>query len=184
MNTFRGYWKSLPSGERFLHVLFLCIAVALIFLLPGQSHAQSGNVYGNGQVQINGPTEEAVVLQVMIKKSEPGWQSRTAGATIGGALGALVASNTTSGNARYAANLIGMTLGGIVGERTANAVMSDEAQELILQVHGRNGPPRIITVIQPAPYDRLVAGEAVYLINTGGKFRVVKQLPQTLASGQ
>lgn len=183
MNSILNYFNGLPRGERYLQIFMLCV---LVFVVPfvvfvDPAHAQSGNVYGNGQVQISGPTESAVVLQVQIKRSEPGWQARTAGAGIGGALGGLLASNA-SGNARYAANILGMTIGGVVGERAATAIMSDDAQEVILQVAGLNGqPPRILTIVQPSPFDRLVPGESVYLINTAGKYRVVRQLQQPVA---
>jgi outer membrane lipoprotein SlyB len=159
----------------------LLLTVPLI-LLTGPAHAQSGNVYGSGQVQVAGPTESAVVVQVQVKEAEPGWQVRTAGAGIGGALGGLLA-NEVSGNARYAASVLGMTIGGLLGERAATSTMSQEAQEVILQVAGTNGqPPRILTIVQPAPYDRLFPGEAVYVINTAGKYRVVRQLQQNTTS--
>jgi len=186
MKTIINFFNGYSRDERTLMVFcitMLIVAVPLL-LATGPAQAQSGNVYGAGQVQVSGTAVEAVVLQVEIKKAEPSWQTRAAGAGIGSALGALLASNV-SGNGRHAASVIGATAGGLLGERTTNAVMTDAAQEIILQVLGREGaPPRIVTVIQPAPFDRLVAGETVYMINTAGKYRVVRQYQQPVALGR
>lgn len=155
------------------------VVVAFIMMLPNESWAQSGNIYGNAQVQTYSQTEEAVVLQVMLKAAEPGWQTRTAGAGIGAALGAAIGRQTSNANL---GGLIGGLLGGVAGERVANSAGTTAAQEIVLQVFGHAGtPPRIITVVQPAPYDRLAEGEQVFLINTAGTWRVVKKLNMPVA---
>lgn len=155
------------------------LVVAFVMMLPNQSWAQSGNVYGNSQAQAYSQTEEAVVLQVMLKAAEPSWQTRTAGAGIGAAVGGVVGRQTSNA---HLGGLIGSLLGGVAGERLVNAVATTSAQEIVLQVFGRAGtPPRIITVVQPAPFDRLAAGEQVFLINSAGTWRVVKKLSMPVA---
>jgi len=179
INFFNGYRRD----ER--NLLVFCILM-LIFAVPlllatEPAHAQSGNVYGAGQVQIHGTAEEAVVMQVIIRKAEPSWQTRAAGAGVGSALGGFIASNV-SGNGRQAAGFIGLTVGGLLGERATNVMLTNAAQEIILRVAGREGsPPRLVTVIQPAPFDPLIAGEMVYLINTAGRVRVIHQIQQPVA---
>lgn len=155
------------------------IVVAFLMMIPDAARAQAGNVYGNGQVQVYGQAEEAVVMQVRIKAAEPTWQTRTAGAGIGAAVGGAIGSKA---NNQQVGTLIGATLGGIFGERAANAVMTGSAQEIVLQVFGRAGvPSRIITIVQPAPFDHLASGARVYLSNTAGKWRVIKRSDANVA---
>ncbi|WP_070401203.1 glycine zipper domain-containing protein [Hydrogenophaga sp. PML113] len=149
------------------------IVVAFMMMIPDPAQAQSGNVYGNGQVQVYSQAEEAVVMQVRIKAAEPTWQTRTAGAGIGAAVGGAIGSSAKN---QHVGALVGAALGGIFGERAASAVMTSDAQEIVLQVFGPNGrPARVVTIVQPAPYDHLVSGERVYLSNTAGKWRVIKR---------
>lgn len=179
-NLIRAFRQSSASAKAVAFAEIVAFAmVAFIMMVPDQARAQSGNVYGSSQAQVYSATEEAVVLQVMQKAAEPSWQTRTAGAGVGAALGG--ALGRQSSNSQLG-GLIGGLLGGIAGERLTNAVATASAQEIVLQVFGRAGmPPRIISVIQPAPYDRLVAGEQVFLINTAGTWRVVKKLNMPVA---
>lgn len=179
-NLFNNF-RALSTGSKvlaFVEVLAV-VVLAFIMMVPGASRAQSGNVYGSGQAQVFSQTDEAVVLQTRIKAAEPSWQSRSAGAGVGAVLGGLIGRQGSNNNA---VAIITGTLGGLVGERVANAVMTNAAQEIVLQVSGRGGmPSRIITIVQPAPYDKIVAGELVFLVNSAGTYRVVKRMQQPVA---
>lgn len=161
--------------------LLIVVLVCNIIFTPSKAYAQSGNVYGNGQAQVSALTEEGTVLQVQRKSAQPNWQSRTAGAGIGSALGAMLALQA-GGNNRMVANVIGATLGGIAGERAANSMMTEDAQEIVLKVTSSNGRfSRIITIVQPAPYTPVVAGQDVFLVNTAGVMRVIPRMIQPVA---
>lgn len=167
--------RNTPASSIFVAMaeILAVVVVAFVMMIPDKARAQSGNVYGNGQVQVYSQAEEAVVMQVRIKTAEPSWQTRTVGAGIGAAVGGAIGSRAKN---QHVGALVGASLGGLFGERAANAVMTGDAQEIVLQVFGPSGmPARIVTIVQPAPYDHLVSGERVYLSNSAGKWRVLKQ---------
>lgn len=172
MKNLISSFRTLSAGQKFLAgVEILAIAFLAVFL-PQQAHAQSGNVYGHQQAQSYSVTETAVVLQVTMREVQPSWQARTAGAGIGAALAAVVASKAAPNN-RYAATLLAAPLGALAGERITNATAGSEAQEIVLRVNTQAGS-RIVTIVQPAPFDPVVAGSSVYVINTQGTYRVVR----------
>lgn len=59
------------------------LVVGFVMMVPDKAHAQSGNVYGSGQAQVYSQTEDAVVLQVRMTRTEPTWQARAAGTGVG-----------------------------------------------------------------------------------------------------
>lgn len=172
-----SFSRGTPASTMFVTIaeIIAVISVAFLMMIP-DAHAQSGNVYGSGQAQVYSQAEEATVLQTRRTVAESGWQTRTAGAGIGGIVGALLGREAS--NNHVVASLFA-TAGALGGERIANAVMSKEAQEIVLQLGGRNGTPgRIITIVQPAPFDAVLAGEQVFLVNTAGTYRVIKRQQQ------
>lgn len=171
-------FKSMSAASRALTITYMIAIAVLLWVVPGKSHAQSANVYGQGQTQIVGSIEEGVVLQVAIKRAEPTWQARAGGAAIGAALGNVAASNPNlDWQYRGVVATLGTALGGIVGERVANSTMGNDAQEVIIGLKDpRTGNlVRTITVVQPAPFDSLDKGDAVYVSSTGGAVRVIKK---------
>lgn len=159
-------------AERIIAVLGVVTFLMLAF--APTAHAQSGNVYASNQVQRASTDDIAIVLQVAIKKTEASGTARMAGAGIGGLLGGM-AGNNMDYQSRFAANALGALVGGIVGERTANAVMSGEAQEITL---GFSDPGsknlRIVTVVQPEPFDAVAPDDVVIVSNMNGNVRVRK----------
>lgn len=165
-------FRSLPLAYKCVVFAEIFAALALLLLSPPAA-AQSGNVYSNPQVQSQGDTFEGVVIQVLVKQSEPTATDRAAGASVGAALGALISSRS-GGDNRFAVNALGAVLGGLAGERTTNYVFRSDAQEIVVQLAPQPGQqPRLITVVQPAPYDRMVSGEAVFVTITRGVYRVI-----------
>jgi outer membrane lipoprotein SlyB len=146
-----------------------------LFVSPGNAHAQAGNVYGSNQTQVYGGVEQGVVLQVSIKQVEASAQSRVAGGAIGAAVGGALASNPNiDASKRVMANILGVALGGLAGERIANASSGKEAQEMIIKLVDQQGRARLITVVQPEPFDPMFKGDKVFVSNTQGAVRVIK----------
>lgn len=163
-----------------LHNKALCIVYALALLTVGlligseKAHAQSGNVYAVPQAQVAGNVYEALVLQVSIKEVEATMPARAAGAGLGSAAGLLLASNVNS-HQRTTVNTVGVLLGGLLGERTANATMRTAAQEIIVRLELPGGVFRTVVIVQPAPYDQVFPQETVYVSEVRGAYRVLKR---------
>lgn len=164
-----------------LHDKALCIVYVLALLAVGlligmeKAHAQSGNIYTVPQAQVAGNVYQAVVLQVSIKEVEATTQMRVAGAGVGSAAGLLLASSSNSQH-RFTANTVGVLLGGLLGERTANAVMRTHAQQILICYSlPPNGQPRTIAIVQPAPPDQVFAGESVFISEVWCTYRVLKR---------
>lgn len=170
VNAFRAE----PLHNKVLYPLYVVIVLLLAFIIPMKpANAQAGNVYAHPQAQVAGDTYEAVVLQISIREVEPSSQARAAGAAVGSAVGLALASQAKTHN-RFAVNTVSLVLGGLAGERATHVVARTEAQEIILQLAPAKGQqPRIITIVQPAPFDTVVPGECVYVTVIRGAWRVV-----------
>ncbi len=159
------------------NLLAVISLVMAIGFAPG-AHAQSGNVYGGNQVQTLSTAEEGVVLQVAIKRAESSWQARTGGATGGGLVGALL-GNSLGGDYQTKAILgaLGALGGGFAGERMANAAGGSDAQEIVIGIHDprTNAITRVVTVVQPEPFDAVAPNDNVLVVNTNGAIRVIKR---------
>lgn len=162
--------------------IFAVINILIGFAFTPVAHAQSGNVYGGNQVQTISAAEEGVVLQVAIKKAEAPWQARTGGATGGGMVGALL-GNRLGGDYQTKAILgaLGALGGGFAGERMANAVGGSDAQEIVIGIRDprSNSITRVVTVVQPSPFDAVAPDDNVLVVNTNGAIRVIKRTYNT-----
>ena len=136
----------------------------------------SGTVYGNGQTQSMGNVDQGIVLQVSLKKTEASWQTKTAATAGGGLLGGLLTNSIAgNGDAKWAANALGALAGGYAADRIVNSVGND-AQELIIGLKdGRGEVTRVVTIVQPSPYEQLAQGESVLVLNTSGTIRVIRK---------
>lgn len=173
MKTLVNNYRSLPLHNKVLVAVYVLVLLLMPFIIPMKAHAQAGNVYALPRAQAAGDTYEAVVLQISIREVEPTIQARATGAGVGSILGLGLASQVKSQH-RYVVNTLGAVLGGVVGERVSNAVAHNVAQEIIVQLAPMKGQqPRIITIVQPAPFDTLVPGECVYVSTIGGAWRVI-----------
>jgi outer membrane lipoprotein SlyB len=96
---------------------------------------------------------------------------------IGGAAGALVGgvAGSSVGGRRESAivGVLGAVAGAVVGNAVERAGTKEEAYEILVQL--RNGERR--SIVQAKGKEALEAGDAVILINTGGKVRVTKAPP-------
>lgn len=172
-------YRAEPLHNRVLYPLYAFILIfVFFFVIPmKEARAQAGNVYAKPQAQQAGDALEGVVLQVSIKEVEPSNQARFAGAAVGSALGVAIATRSNSQN-RSAVNTVGAVLGGLLGERTTHAIVRTDAQEIIvLLAPVRGQQPRILAIVQPAPFDAVYPGEAIYVVNIRGAFRVLRRMP-------
>lgn len=178
MKNLVNNYRAMPLHNKVLAAVYVLILLLLPFLLQTKAHAQAGNVYALPQAQVAGDTYEAIVLQISIREVEPTVQARATGAVVGSALGLGLASQAKTKN-RFAVNTVAAVLGGLGGERIANAVAHNEAQEIIVQLAPMKGQqPRIITIVQPAPFDTMVPGEFVYVSTIRGAWRVIRRPAQ------
>jgi outer membrane lipoprotein SlyB len=96
---------------------------------------------------------------------------------IGGAAGAVVGgvAGSSVGGRRESAivGVLGAVAGAVVGNAVERAGTKEEAYEILVQL--RNGERR--SIVQAKGKEAIEAGDAVILINTGGKVRVTKAPP-------
>jgi len=97
-----------------LMAMVYAIAMVVVFMYAPGAYAQSGNVYGQDQVQTTGTVVEGMVLQVEIKAAAASAGSRTAGASIGALIGGLAGNRASGGNSNAIA-ILGATIGGFAG---------------------------------------------------------------------
>ncbi len=115
--------------------------------------------------------QDAVVLNVRPVVVE-GQQSGT-GAVAGGVVGG-IAGGTVGGRRESAAvAIIGAAAGAVIGNTVERFGTREDAVEILIQLS--NGDRRAI--VQAKGNENLQAGDAVILINTGGKTRVIKAPP-------
>lgn len=178
MKNLLTMYRAEPLHNRVLYALYVVIAVFLAFIIPMKdAKAQAGNIYAQPQAQSAGDTSEGVVLQVALKEVEPSNQARAAGAAVGSALGLLISSHSNNQN-RFVAGTTGAVLGGLLGERATQAIARSAAQEIIVQLAPVRGqPPRIITIVQPEPFDTVYPAELVYVTIVKGAYRVLRRTP-------
>jgi len=148
-----------------------CVAL-MLSCIGLQAFAQAGSVYDRNQVQIWGTVLEGTVLQVQTRQVHSSWQARGVGASVGSALGFALARQHSNNSA---AAVLGTTLGGLAGERIANQVAQDEAQEIVLRLVKPHNGVEIITVVQPAPFSEVAPGDQVLISQAAGKTRVIKR---------
>lgn len=148
--------------------LFSVVALATL----GACATSNPDVIQRGEAQRMSQVLDATVLSVRavtIDGSQTG-----GGAVAGGVVGAIAGSSVGGG---YRDNQVGGVLGAVAGAVIGNAVertaTKDEALEIILQL--RNGERRAI--IQGKGSETFNPGDAVLLVVTGGKTRVMHAPP-------
>ena len=115
--------------------------------------------------------QDAVVLNVRPVVVE-GQQSGT-GAVAGGVVGG-IAGGTVGGRRENAAvAILGAAAGAVIGNTVERFGTREEAVEILIQMS--NGERRAI--VQAKGTENIQAGDAVILINTGGKTRLIKAPP-------
>jgi outer membrane lipoprotein SlyB len=146
----------------------LSLSVLLALTLGGCA-SSSPDVIQRGDAQRLSLVEDGVVLTtrvVVVDGSQSG-----IGAAVGGITGAV--AGATRGGSSAESNVIGVLVGvagAVAGNAIERAATREDATELVIQLKG--GERR--AVVQAKGGEVFAAGDAVILITTGGKVRVVK----------
>jgi outer membrane lipoprotein SlyB len=100
------------------------------------------------------------------------------GATSGGVIGGIAGSSVGGSRESVAIGVLGAVAGGVIGNAIERSGTREEGLEILVQL--RNGERR--AVVQAKGKEQLVAGDAVILVTTGGKTRVMRA-PATVTPG-
>ncbi|MES2091204.1 MAG: glycine zipper 2TM domain-containing protein [Pseudomonadota bacterium] len=153
--------------KRFLIAANTCLMVAVL----SACSTTSPDVIKPGDAQRLSQVEDAVVLNVrpvVVEGSQSGLGGG-AGAVIGGVGGSTVGGSRD----QVVVGVIGAVVGGVVGNAVERFGTREDAVELLLQTS--NGQRR--SIVQAKGNEKFVAGDAVLLVTTGGKIRVMKAPP-------
>lgn len=156
--------------------LLLALGFAAAFLSAPEVMAQSANVYRQSSVQTSSPVMRAVVIQARDVKAEVSNTGRYGGSAIGAVLGAGLGAKLgeNSNTAKTALGLVGTVLGGLAGSSAAEKIGGSSAVEYIVQMmDGDRLSNRLVSITQPSPAPAVSEGSQVYLVQTGGTWRVV-----------
>ncbi|MBC5767649.1 hypothetical protein [Ramlibacter albus] len=164
----------LPWAQRAIVIAEAVALVTLLLVVPGPAKAQSGDVYAPSQAQVSGQVFEATVVQVSLKEVEASTTARLAGGAVGSTV-AIALGSRAKGDSRFAVQAVSGVLGGLLGERGAHMVAGTHAQEVVVLIAQPVGGPRLQVIVQPAPYQAVTAGEAVYVTVISGTYRVIKR---------
>ncbi|MEY2653071.1 MAG: hypothetical protein RLZZ524_98 [Pseudomonadota bacterium] len=146
------------------------LAVALALVLTACS-TTSPDVVQPRDAQRLSNVQDAVVLNVRPVVVE-GQQSGT-GAVAGGVVGGIAGGSVGGRRESAAVAIIGAAAGAVIGNTVERFGTREDAVEILIQLP--NGDRRAI--VQAKGNENLLAGDAVLLINTGGKTRVIKAPP-------
>ncbi len=141
--------------------------LALLGTLAGCS-TTSPDVIQRGDAQRLSQVQDATVLSVRavtVDGSQSGAGAAT-GAVVGGVAGSTVGGNKTGA----VVGVLGAVAGAVVGNTVERFATKEDAVEVLIQM--RNGDRRAI--VQAKGNETLAAGDAVVLVTTGGKTRVIK----------
>ncbi len=145
-------------------------AVLAASLLAGCA-TSSPDVVSRSEAQRLATISDAVVLStrpVVVDGSQSG-----IGAVAGGVVGGIAGSGVGGRREAAAVGVIGAVVGGVIGNVTERMATREEAVEIIVQL--RNGDRR--SIVQAKASESFVAGDAVLLVASQGKVRVMKAPP-------
>ncbi len=145
----------------------LLIAAAAAALLAGCA-TSNPDVVSRNDAQRMATVIDAVVLStraVIVDGSQSGL-----GATAGGVIGGVAGSSVGGSREAMAVGIIGAVNGGVIGNAAERMGTREEALEILVQL--RNGDRR--SVVQAKAAEVFAPGDAVILVNTGGRVRVTR----------
>lgn len=147
------------------HLLIPTLALATLL---GACATANPDVVRRDEAQRQSVVYDAVVLSIRDVKID-GSQSGVGGVA-GAVAGGVAASTVGKGRGSDVAAVIGAIAGAAVGNAIERSGTTEEAEELLLQFS--NGERR--TIVQGKGQDQLRPGDAVVVIQTGQRFRVVR----------
>jgi len=145
----------------------LLIALAAAAALAACS-TTSPDVIQRGDAQRLSQVQDATVLSirpVVVEGNQSGL-----GATAGGVVGGVAGSSVGGHREGIVVGVLGAVAGAVVGNAVERMGTREDAVEVLVQL--RNGERRAI--VQAKGNETLVAGDAVILVTTGGKTRVMR----------
>lgn len=155
--------------------LFIIPTLVLASLLAACA-TSSPDVVRRDEAQRQSVVYDAVLLSIRNVKVD-GSQSGVGGVA-GAVAGGVAASTVGKGRGSDVAAVLGAIAGAAVGNAMERSGTTEDAEELLLQFS--NGERR--TIVQGKGQDQLRAGDAVIVIQTGQRFRVVRA-PARAATG-
>lgn len=164
--------------KSFLTVAVKAAAATSLCVLAACS-TTSPDVIKPGDAQKLSQVEDAVVLNVrpvVVEGNQSGMGAAT-GAVLGGAAGLGGSRNNTSS---AMIGVAGAVVGGIVGNAVERYGTREDALEILLQMP--NGSRR--SIVQAAGNEAFKPGDAVILVTTGGKTRVMLAPKSTAPAAQ
>lgn len=144
----------------------LLIVTAVLALTACAS--SSPDVIQRNDAQRMSQVQDATVLSVrnvVVDGSQSG-----GGAVTGGIIGGVAGSGAGGNRTGAVVGVLGAVAGAVIGNAVERAGTREDAVEILLQL--RNGERRAI--VQAKGNETLEAGEAVILVTTGSKTRVMK----------
>ena len=145
----------------------LLIALAAAAALAACS-TTSPDVIQRGDAQRLSQVQDATVLSirpVVVEGNQSG-----VGAVTGGVVGGVAGSSVGGHREGAVVGVLGAVAGAVVGNAVERMGTREDAVEVLVQL--RNGERRAI--VQAKGTETLVAGDAVILVTTGGKTRVMR----------
>ncbi len=151
-----------------MNTRFLLIPTLALATLLGACATSSPDVVRRDEAQRQSVVYDAVLLSIRDVKVD-GSQSGVGGVA-GAVAGGVAASTVGKGRGSDVAAVLGAIAGAAVGNAIERSSTTEEAEELLLQFS--NGERR--TIVQGKGQDQLRPGDAVIVIQTGSRFRVVR----------
>lgn len=151
-----------------MNTRLLIIPTLVVATLLGACATSNPDVVRRDEAQRQSVVYDAVLLSIRDVKID-GSQSG-AGGVAGAVVGGVAASTVGKGRGSDVAAVLGAIAGAAVGNAMERSGTSEEAEELLLQFN--NGERR--TIVQGKGQDQLRPGDAVIVIQTGQRFRVVR----------
>ncbi len=145
-------------------------ALVAALVLAGCS-TSSPDVVSRSEAQRLATISDAVVLStrpVVVDGSQSG-----IGAAAGGVVGGIAGASVGGRREAAAVGVLGAVVGGVIGNVTERMATREEAVEIIVQL--KNGDRRAI--VQAQASERFEPGDAVLLVASQGKVRVMKAPP-------
>jgi outer membrane lipoprotein SlyB len=163
MKKFPRRWPATP--------LATTLAALLAASLLAGCATSSPDVVSRSEAQRLATISDAVVLStrpVVVDGSQSG-----IGAVAGGVVGGIAGSGVGGRREAAAVGVIGAVVGGVIGNVTERMATREEAVEIIVQL--RNGDRR--SIVQAKASESFIPGDAVLLVASQGKVRVMKAPP-------
>ena len=150
-----------------MNKILISTSIAALALLGGCA-TSSPDVIQRGEAQRMSQVLDATVLSVR-PVTVDGSQSGV-GAATGGVIGAVAGSSVGGRRDGQVIGVLGAVLGAVIGNAVERSGTQEEAVEILVQL--RNGERR--AVVQATGGEVLNPGEAVILVTTAGKTRVMR----------